>query len=107
FSAQQREEGLQRIEDLFSAWHGQNNGRIQVFPAAGQIENVSPELLQAIREFAERHDVGYTIHLNQTTAEVDYMVRYHGARPTEYLARHDFLGPRLFAAHARYVDENE
>jgi 5-methylthioadenosine/S-adenosylhomocysteine deaminase len=107
FSAQQRDEGLQRIEDLFSAWHGQNEGRIQVFPAAGQVENVSPELLRAIREFAERHDVGYTIHMNQTTAEVDYMVRYHGARPTEYLYQHDFLGPRLFAAHARYVDDNE
>jgi 5-methylthioadenosine/S-adenosylhomocysteine deaminase len=107
FSAQMREEGMQRIEDLFSAWHGRNDGRIQVFPAVVHNENASGELLRAVREFAERHDVGYTIHMNQTHAEVDYMLRYHGLRPAEYLHAHDFLGPRLFAAHARYVDANE
>src|SRR5256885_13135571 len=26
------------------------------------------------REFAEKHDVGYTIHLSQSRAEVDFMV---------------------------------
>ncbi|HUE96892.1 MAG TPA: amidohydrolase family protein, partial [Longimicrobiaceae bacterium] len=28
-------------------------------------------------------------------------------RPAQYLDRADFLGPRLFAAHARYVDQSE
>jgi cytosine/adenosine deaminase-related metal-dependent hydrolase len=32
------------------------------------------------------------------------MVRHHGARPPAFLDRHGFLGPRLFAAHCRYVD---
>ncbi len=35
------------------------------------------------------------------------MLRHHGLRPSEYLAKHDFLGPRLFAAHCRYVDDSE
>lgn len=107
FSAQMRGEGLQRIEDLYSAWHGKNDGRIQVFPAVVHTENASPELLRAIRAFAEKHDLGYTIHLNQTHAEVQYMMKYHDARPAEYLYQHGFLGPRLVAAHARYVDEKE
>ena len=71
----------------------------------GVIEDASPELLRAIHEFADQHDLGYTIHLNQSTWEVDYMLCYHGVRPTEYLHKHDFLGPRLFAAHCRYVDQ--
>jgi cytosine/adenosine deaminase-related metal-dependent hydrolase len=107
FSARLREEGLQRIQDLFDTWHGAEEGRIQVFPAAGLVETSSPELLQAVRAFAEENDVGYTIHLNQSRAEFEFMVRYHGLRPAEYLDRHDFLGPRLFAAHARYVNEAE
>ena len=107
FSAQLREEGLQRVQDLFSAWHGRNDGKIQVFPAVGHTENASPELLRAIRAFAEQNDLGYTIHFNQTPAEVDYMVRYHRMRPAQYLDAADFLGPRLFAAHARYVDDSE
>jgi len=105
FSARLRDEGMQHINDLFSAWHGKNQGRVSVFPAAALAETASPELLTAVREFAEKHDVGYTIHLSQSRAEVDFMTRHHGVTPPGFLARHGFLGPRLFAAHCRYVDD--
>jgi 5-methylthioadenosine/S-adenosylhomocysteine deaminase len=104
FSPKLRDEGLQRINDLFAKWHGANQGRISVFPAAALAETASPELLQAVRAFAEKHDLGYTIHLSQSRAEVDFMVRHHGISPPAFLAKHNFLGPRLFAAHCRYVD---
>jgi 5-methylthioadenosine/S-adenosylhomocysteine deaminase len=97
---------MQRVNDLYSAWHGKLV-RISVFPAAGLTETSSPELLHAVRDFAEKHDLGYTIHLNQTHAEIDYMMKFHGVRPAAYLAKHGFLGPRLFAAHCRYVDDSE
>jgi cytosine/adenosine deaminase-related metal-dependent hydrolase len=45
--------------------------------------------------------------LSQSVPEVDFMVRYHGVRPPAFLDRAGFLGPRLFAAHCRYVDEND
>jgi 5-methylthioadenosine/S-adenosylhomocysteine deaminase len=106
FSAKMRDDGMQRVNDLFSAWH-RKLGRISVFPAAGLTESSSPELLHAVRDFAEKHDLGYTIHLNQTHAEIDYMVKYHGVRPAAFLSKYDFLGPRLFAAHCRYVDDSE
>jgi cytosine/adenosine deaminase-related metal-dependent hydrolase len=107
FSAKLRDEGMQRINDLFSAWHGKNRGRISVFPAAALTETSSPELLKAVRAFAEQHDLGYTIHLNQSIAEYQFMEKFHGLRPAAYLDKHGFLGPRLFAAHARYVDAGE
>ena len=47
FSQKLREEGMQRINDLFTAWHGKNSGRISVFPAAALTETSSPELLRA------------------------------------------------------------
>jgi 5-methylthioadenosine/S-adenosylhomocysteine deaminase len=105
FSPKLRDEGMQRINDLFTTWHGAMQGRISVFPAAALAETASPELLQAVRAFAEKHDLGYTIHLSQSRAEVDFMVRHHGVRPPAYLARHGFLGSQLFAAHCRYVDD--
>jgi len=105
FSSKLRDEGMQRINDLFSAWHGKNQGRISVFPAAALAETASPELLEAVRGFAETHDLGYTIHLSQSRAEVDFMKRHHGVSPPAFLAKHGFLGPRLFAAHCRYVDD--
>jgi cytosine/adenosine deaminase-related metal-dependent hydrolase len=98
---------LKRIDDLHSKWHGASGGRISVFPAASLAEDASPELLRAVRAFAEQHDLGYTIHLAQSHAEVDFMVRHHGLRPSAFLDKHEFLGPRLFAAHCRYVDAAE
>ena len=105
FSPKLRDEGMQHINDLFTSWHGKNQGRISVFPAAALAETSSPELLQAVRAFAEKRDLGYTIHLSQSRAEVDFMVRHHGLRPPAFLDKHGFLGPRLFAAHCRYVDD--
>jgi 5-methylthioadenosine/S-adenosylhomocysteine deaminase len=107
FSPKLRDEGMQRINDLFSKWHGANQGRINVFPAAALAETSSPELMQAVRAFAEKHDLGYTIHLSQSRAEVDFMLKHHGMRPPAFLAKHGFLGPRLFAAHCRYVDDSD
>jgi cytosine/adenosine deaminase-related metal-dependent hydrolase len=98
---------MQRINDLFSKWHGASGGRITVFPAAALAETSSPELLQDVRGFAEKHDLGYTIHLSQSRAEVDFMVKHHGMRPPAFLNQHGFLGPRLFAAHCRYVDDQD
>lgn len=107
FSDRLREDGMQRISDLFDRWHGHDNGRVQVFPAAALVELSSPQLLRDVREFADRHALGYTIHMTQSQAEVDFMLRYHGMRPALFLKEHGYLGPRLFAAHARYVDDSE
>jgi cytosine/adenosine deaminase-related metal-dependent hydrolase len=105
FSQKLREETMQRITELHAKWHGANYGRVSVFPAAALAETSSPELLRAVRGFAEKYDLGYTIHLSQSRAEVDFMKKHHGMSPPAFLARHGFLGPRLFAAHCRYVDD--
>lgn len=107
FSAARRDEGMKRINDLFSAWHGKEGGRISVFPTAALAETSSPDLLKAVRAFADKHDLGYSIHLSQSRPEVDFMVKYYGLRPPAFLARHGYLGPRLFAAHCRFVDQND
>jgi 5-methylthioadenosine/S-adenosylhomocysteine deaminase len=105
FSAARRDEGMQRIADLYSAWHGKAEGRISVFPTAALSETSSPELLKAVRAFAEKYDLGYSIHLSQSRAEVAFMVKHYGLTPPAFLAKAGFLGPRLFAAHCRYVDD--
>lgn len=107
FSAKLRDTAMQRLSDAVTTWHGKENGRVTICGSGGLTETASPELLQAIRAFCDRHNLAYTIHLNQTTAETNYMLRYHGMRPTMYLHTHGFLGPRFFAGHARYVDQDE
>ena len=107
YSAAKRDEGMKRINDLYSAWHGKNNGRVSVFPAASLAETSSPELLKAVRAFADAHDLGYTVHLQQSIAENSYMKKYHGVTPIGFLDQAGFLSPRLFAAHCRYMEAND
>lgn len=101
------EQGLGRIEDLHTRWHGTEHGRIQVGLAAWAPDMCSPELLRALRDLQERLDVRATIHLNQIWGEVAAVQAQRGIRPTEYLADCDFLSERLIAAHCRCMTPDE
>jgi cytosine/adenosine deaminase-related metal-dependent hydrolase len=94
---------LQRVADVVERWHGAEGGRITCSVAAHAPEACSPELLRAARALAERRDIGYTIHLCQSRWEIEQVVGRRGVRPTEYLFQSDFLGPRLIAAHCRFM----
>ena len=107
FDAGRREEGLQRSADLVERWHGRNDGQVTCFLAPHAPELCSPELLRAVRAMAEARDIGYTIHLSQSRLEVEAVMRTRGVNPTHYLFASDFLGPRLVAAHCRYVTPAE
>ena len=101
------EQGLQRSTDLVETWHGKGGGRVTCFIAPHAPETCSPALLRASREMAERHGVGYTIHLSQSNDEIEAVMRTRGVPPTHYLFANDFLGPSLVVAHCRYVNSSE
>ena len=99
--------GLRRSADLISAWHGRHDGRVRCFVSPHAPELCSPELLRRAVELAERHGLRYTIHLSQSSLEVEGVMRTRGVRPTQYLFANDFLSDRLVVAHCRYVDDSE
>ena len=101
------EEGIAKAIDLFESYHGSNDGRVTVYFSPTTADSVSPRILRRSRELAEERDVGYTIHLSQSHQEVAGVSAAWGVRPAHYLNAHDFLGPRLVAAHCRYLDESE
>lgn len=107
FEEQRRQEGLGRSSDLVAKWHNYDDGRVTCFLAAHAPENCSPELLRAVRDMADARGIGYTIHLSQSQIEVEAVMRTRGVDPTHYLYANDFLGPRLVAAHCRYVNPAE
>src|SRR5207244_5470854 len=85
------EKTLRGTDDVISAWHGAEKGRITCVVAAHAPEACSPELLRGARELAERRDVRTTIHLDQSHWEVESVMRVRGILPAEYLFQHDFL----------------
>lgn len=107
YSPAKREAALQASTDLLEKWHGKADGRVTCFLAPWAPELCSPELLRRVLEIAESYNTGYTIHLAQSTLEVDAVQRLWGMRPAQYLFHHHFLGPKLVAAHCRYLDDAE
>ena len=107
FQESRRVEGLARSGELVDKWHNSGDGRITCFLAPHAPETCSPELLRSVRELAGERDIGYTIHLSQSRPEIEAVMRTRGVDPTHYLFANDFLGPRLVAAHCRYVGSAE
>ena len=107
FSAALKDEAIGRMHDLFGKWHGSQDHLVTCFGAAALVESSSPELLRSVKELAEKHASGYTIHLAQSRLEVDSMLHTRGVRPGIFLHNNDYLGPRLITAHCRYVDTSE
>lgn len=107
FSSAKLDVGLRRSEDLISAWHGREDGRVRCFVSPHAPELCSPDLLRSARELAERHGLRSTIHLSQSHKEVEAVMRTRGVRPTQYLFANDFLSDDLLVAHCRYVDDSE
>ena len=107
FEAHRREDGIQRSSDLVDKWHNYDDGRVSCFLAPHAPETCSPEMLKEVRALAESKGVGYTIHLSQSLIEIEAVMRTRGVDPTHYLFANDFLGPRLVAAHCRYVTPSE
>ena len=101
------EEGMRKSVDLIEAWHGKAGGRVICMTSPSTPEYCSPELLQECRRVADQYDIGMTVHLSESYNEVQAVMRTRGVRPTQYLYANGALGPRVVAAHCRYLDQSE
>ena len=107
YSSHKRDVGIGKASDLINAWDGKSNDRIRGFVAPHAPERVSPELLRDSKDLAEKHDLGYTIHLSQSYKEIEATKRIRGVLPTHYLFANEFLSNQLVAAHCRYLNSSE
>ena len=101
------ETGMCKSVDLIEAWHGKAEGRVTCMTSPSPPEYCSPELLQECRRVADQYDIGMTVHLSESYNEVQAVMRTRGVRPTQYLYANGALGPRVVAAHCRYLDRSE
>jgi 5-methylthioadenosine/S-adenosylhomocysteine deaminase len=68
---------------------------------------VKPENLQAVKAFAEKHNVPIIIHLAETQGEVDDIEKRYGERPIKHLEKLGLLSDRLIAAHVVFANDEE
>lgn len=88
-------------------WHGGADGRIGAWMTANMTISSSPELLQGLREAADRLGLRLSIHLGWGQAEVDMVKASHGMHPFDYVERNGFLASDVVCAHCYHVGEEE
>ena len=86
-------------------WRGHKLITAAVAPHAPY--TVSEEHLREVREFSRKTGAPVVIHVAETRKEVEDVTRDHGASPVNYLARINFLTPRVIAAHVVHATAAE
>jgi len=97
--------GLAYTERLIQKWGDDPLVSVAVEPHS--LYTCSPDLLLKTHELAVRHDVPLIIHLAESVAENDEVVKRYGQRPVAHLSSLGLLTPRLIADHVVHVDSVE
>jgi 5-methylthioadenosine/S-adenosylhomocysteine deaminase len=70
--------------------------------------NTTPELLKEIRDFANRHSIGISVHVAESGSVVDFVRQRHGRTGVvEYLEEFGIPGADSIFAHCVHVTEEE
>lgn len=69
--------------------------------------SVTPDLMRESAALARSYGVRLHTHLAETIDEQDFCLSSFGARPVDYMATLDWLGPDVWFAHGVHVDERE
>jgi formimidoylglutamate deiminase len=96
---------LERIDGL-REWASGVDG-VSVGVAAHSTRAVPASWLEAIAQYADRHDLVRHVHASEQRRELDEIEAEHGCSPIELLARTGFLGPRTSVIHAIHVDDRD
>ncbi len=98
-------EAMAYTSRFIAKWKGHKLITAAVAPHAPY--TVSEAHLKEVRELSRRTNAPVVIHVAETRKEVEDVTRDHGDTPVNYLARIDFLTPRVIAAHAVHVTPGE
>ncbi len=101
------EELLKGALEVFRKYDGAGGGRVRVFLGPHAIYTCSRELLERVRDEAERLGTGIHIHLSETEEEVRRCLEEYGRTPVAYLDELGLLGPRTLAAHCIYLTDED
>jgi 5-methylthioadenosine/S-adenosylhomocysteine deaminase len=103
----QGEKALERGVELVRRFEGEARGRIRTVLAPLAPDMCSTSLLLRVKDAAEKHKVGMTIHLAQSERELAQVRRLYGKTPAEYLRDLGYLTPRLSCAHCIHLTEED
>ncbi len=107
-TVQSAEAILDDSQRLIRNYHQRGEGaQVQIALAPCSPFSVTPEIMRASAELAEREDVRLHTHLAETLDEEDFCLQRFGQRTVDYLDSVGWLGPRTWLAHGIHFNDEE
>lgn len=95
-----------KVLEFIQTWHKPDE-LTQVFLAPSTAFLCDDNLLEWVRDQAERLNIGIQIHVSEIASEVQDSINEYGVRPVEHLQRLGLLSSRLSAVHCVHVTSQE
>lgn len=103
------QKGIKENIALYERWHGYDKGRFNVYFGPHAPNTCPPEYVEAMVKEAKERKTGIHIHLSETKAENDFILKNYGLSPTEYLDKlgvFDLAKPAA-VAHCVYLSDKD
>ncbi len=102
-----KDECLRETEDMYQKWHGNAEGRIQVWYGLRSLGAVSPDLFREVSRLAREKQTHMTMHLGEVVDDVRYVRENFGTNLTGFARDHNLLGPDMVFAHGIHFEDEE
>ncbi|MBT9778029.1 amidohydrolase family protein [Clostridium sp. MCC353] len=93
------DEAIEHTKELYRAYQGAGDGRIDIWFAIRQVMTCSKELIRMVGEAAAEFKTGIHAHLCEHKDEVSFCLQNYQKRPAQFLDEMGILGPNLLTAH--------
>lgn len=101
------EEAIAHTEELYKAYQGAGDGRIDIWFAIRQVMTCTEKLVRMVGEKAKEYNTGVHAHLCEHKDEVSFCLQNYKKRPAEFLNDLGVLGPNLLTAHNVVLSEHD
>ena len=102
-----RAEHMRRTEELYNAWDGKADGRVNIWYGLRQVMTCSAELIKETALRARDKKTGIHAHLCEHKDEVSFCLQNYKRRPAEFLDDCGALGSDLLTAHNVTLSESD
>ncbi len=97
--------GMEYTEKMIEKY--KDNPLIDVGVGAHSTYTCSPEMLQTVKKFADKHNINYHIHLSESVWELETIAKKYGTTPVQHLENLGILDENVIAAHCVWLDETD
>jgi len=98
---------LAAFQKFLEKWNGAANGRMHVWFGLPGTFACSMENLKKAYKIANKHGLGFNIHVAGTSEAESGILWEHGMREVEFLLKNGLLGPNVLAVHCVWVTTRE